>query len=336
VRPLAFLTFLFVALLPALAFGQSITLGTQIDHSVDTDATSYDEIWYEECTTPGATVTIPVTLMGVDNDNVHIWVGRSVNCADNSTREMNVDEGNCVDIGVMEGNTTAELLVQDVLQVLTDEAIGSANYCSSIGQDTVTVYFLDMVSTTVTTSASTAFDVDFSGPSAPEIERVGVGENQLIVHWGSSSSADIDGYRLFCEPLAGGTPVDEEDGSAPEPPCVGTSLVPGERPPGSVKASKQYGVTKDSGAYDGLENGVWYACGVAGVDTQGNYGNLSELACGKPELVTDFYEAYVRAGGQGGGGFCAFSRTPHRSALAVVAVAALLLAARRRKGATQS
>jgi hypothetical protein len=330
VRLLAFLTFLFVALLPALAFGQSITLGTQIDHSVDTDATSYDEIWYEECTTPGATVTIPVTLMGVDNDNVHIWVGRSVNCADNSTREMNVDEGNCVDIGVMEGNTTQELFVQDILQVLTDEEIGSANYCSSIGQDTVTVYFLDMVSSTVTTSASLPFKVDFSGPSAPELDRVGIGESQLIIHWDSSSSADIDGYRVFCEPLD--TLVEE----GAEPTCVGTLLVPGERPPGSVKASKQYGVTKDSGAYDGLENGVWYACGVAGVDTQGNYGNLSELGCGKPEPVTDFYEAYVNAGGEGGGGFCAFSRTPQRSALAAFGAAALLLAARRRKGAARS
>jgi len=332
VRLLAVLTFLFVALLPALAFGQSITLGTQIEHSVDTDATAFDEIWYEECTNPTATVTIPVTLVGVDNDNVHIWVGRSVNCADNSTREMNVDEGNCVDIGVMEGNTTVELVVRDILQVLTDEEIASANYCSSIGQDTVTVYLLDMESSTVTTSASVPFKVDFSGPSAPDIKSVGIGENQLIVKWDSSSSSDIDGYRVFCEPVAGGTLVDEGE----EPACVGTLLVPGQRPPGAVKASQQYGQTKESGSYDDLENGIWYACGVAGVDTKGNYGDLSDLKCGKPEIVTDFYEAYVAAGGEGGGGFCAFSRNPNRSALVVVGALALVLAARRRKGAARS
>ena len=340
VRPLAFLTFLFVALLPALAFGQSITIGAvdQFEHSVDTDSMTLSEIWFEECENEGATITIPITLTGIDDDNVRIFVSKSVDCANNDERDEAINAGTCINIGGLEDKNTVKLDVRQILRPLTSEGVDSANFCSSIGQDTVQVFLLDLGTSTVTTSARTTFSIDFLGPNPPELERVGIGENQLIVHWDASSSSDIDGYRIFCEPLSDGSLVGEggADGEAASPDCSGTSLIAGQRPPGSVRASPQYGVTKDSGAYEDLENGVWYACAVAGVDAQGNYGNLSELACGRPQPVTDFYEAYVNAGGEGGGGFCAFSRAPHRSALALLAATALMLAARRRKGAARS
>jgi len=340
VRPLAFLTFLFVALLPALAFGQSITIGPvdQFEHSVDTDSTTLSEIWFEECENRSATITIPLTLVGIDDDYVHVFVSKSVNCANDDERDEAIAAGTCLDLGVIEDDTAVELSVRDILRPLTSEDVDSPNFCSSIGQSSVKVAFLDLTDgSTVAHSAQTSFSVDFSGPNPPELESVGIGESQLILHWDASSSSDIDGYRVFCEPLADGSLVGEGgSGGGGAPACAGTQLVAGQRPPGSVRASQQYGVTKDSGSYDGLQNGVWYACGVAGVDRQGNYGNLSEIACGKPEPVTDFYEAYVQAGGQGGGGFCAFSRKAHHSALALVTGAALLFAVRRRKGADRS
>ena len=343
-RLLAYLTFLFVALLPALAFGQSITIGPveQFTHSVDTDSTTLSEIWFEECETPGATIEIPITLMGISDDNIHVFVSKTVDCSNDNERDEAINNGTCIDLGTIEDDNTIRLEVRDILRPLAPRDVGvdSPEFCTSIGDGgriSSTVYLLDLDGGTADTKASTTFSVDFTGPDPPDLDRVGVGESQLIVYWGASDSDDIDGYTVFCEPLSEGSLIGEggANGSG-TPECVGTQLKEGERPPGSVRGSQQYGVTKDSGAYGNLQNGVWYACGVAGVDRQGNTGNLSALACARPEPVTDFYEAYVDAGGQGGGGFCAFSRNPQRSVLVALGAAALVFAARRRKGAARS
>ena len=342
-RLLAFLTFLFVALLPALAFGQSITIGAvdQYDHSVETDSTVLNEIWFEECETEGATIEIPITLSGVDDDNVRIYVSEATDCSDNDNRNDAVNDGTCIDLGKIppDSESSLELNVRQILRPLAKGVpVDSADFCTSIGDTGARVYLLNFSGGSVDASAVAEFSVDFVGPEAPALERVGVGENQLIAHWEPSDSSDIDGYTVYCEPLADGSLVGEggTDGESATPNCAGVLLKEGERPPGTVRASDEYGVAKESGAYRGLQNGVWYACGVAGVDKQGNTGHLSAIACGRPEPVKDFYEAYVEAGGEGGGGFCAFSRAPHRSALALVAATALMLAARRRKGAVRS
>ena len=47
--------------------------------------------------------------------------------------------------------------------------------------------------------------------------------------------------------------------------------------------------------------------GVASTDAFGNVGALSSVACGMPQEVTGFYEAYRAAGGKAGGGFCGFA-----------------------------
>jgi MYXO-CTERM domain-containing protein len=83
-----------------------------------------------------------------------------------------------------------------------------------------------------------------------------------------------------------------------------------------------------------LQNGVTYAVAVAGEDAMGNAGELSEIQCGTPTLLDDFFEIYSRNGGPGGGGFCsvsygAASRTP-LAALGLGALGLLLVLRRRR------
>jgi hypothetical protein len=60
----------------------------------------------------------------------------------------------------------------------------------------------------------------------------------------------------------------------------------------------------------------------------GNAGVLSELQCGTPIELDDFYEIYSRNGGLGGGGFCTLPRAPrrpsHASLIAFGALVALL------------
>lgn len=92
------------------------------------------------------------------------------------------------------------------------------------------------------------------------------------------------------------------------------------------------GSTNTSGEARPLNNGTEYAVAVAGVDALGNIGPLSNVACGTPKAVTDFFEAYRNAGGSGGGGFCAIAArpAPGAAALLVAAFAARRLRRRRR------
>jgi hypothetical protein len=84
-----------------------------------------------------------------------------------------------------------------------------------------------------------------------------------------------------------------------------------------------------------LSNGVTYALAVAGEDALGNTGNISEIRCGTPRVLEDFYEVYTSQGGRGGGGFCnvaapGASRLPLGWGLSLLGCA-LVLAARRRR-----
>lgn len=88
-----------------------------------------------------------------------------------------------------------------------------------------------------------------------------------------------------------------------------------------------------------LENGTYYAVGVAAVDKLGNVGELAPVDCGSPIEVKDFYEAYREQGGQAGGG-CSVQRggPPVRAAGplagALVGLAFVLRRRRRARGAS--
>jgi len=51
-----------------------------------------------------------------------------------------------------------------------------------------------------------------------------------------------------------------------------------------------------------LSNGTRYAIAVAATDKYGNVGPLSEVVCETPEVTTDFWDDYKKAGGKAGGG----------------------------------
>jgi len=119
-----------------------------------------------------------------------------------------------------------------------------------------------------------------------------------------------------------------------DPNCTSTILVPGQPvPEGAIDCGTIGALTSKGGETDPvLENEGQYAVAVATEDDANNIGLLSGLACGTPRDVTGFYEAYTKAGGQAGGGYCSFAPA-HRDAM--YTGAALLLAAcafwRRRK-----
>jgi len=86
-------------------------------------------------------------------------------------------------------------------------------------------------------------------------------------------------------------------------------LIAGEPPnPAWIPCGSIDGTQVGEGvATRGVENGRTYAVAVASIDDLDNEGVLSEVVCSKPFPVVDFYEAYVDAGGQAGGGLCGIS-----------------------------
>lgn len=90
-----------------------------------------------------------------------------------------------------------------------------------------------------------------------------------------------------------------------------------------------------SGRVKGLVNGVTYAVAVAGTDSVGNVGKLSNVDCNSPTIVNDFYRVYRDAGGQAGGGFCTASGGVGHGAgvsgLILIALAAVGGSLRRRR-----
>ncbi len=91
--------------------------------------------------------------------------------------------------------------------------------------------------------------------------------------------------------------------------CSAPGLIEGQLPSKDLQVCSNVTSTNASrGIARGLENGVEYALAVAAVDDLGNPGHLSNVACGIPEEVAEFYEVYRADGGGGGGGICAVSR----------------------------
>jgi hypothetical protein len=173
--------------------------------------------------------------------------------------------------------------------------------------------------------------------------KTGPGQNVLVVRWHSPdyTAQEIQEYRAYraalTDPAGGAAGAASAAGSGGAAgmdggtlgPCEFAGLTP-EMPPGEgvTKCGETNGRTGEVEC-TGLTNGVRYAVGVATVDTYYNVGVLSETACGIPEPVTGFFEAYRDAGGAGGGGYCTIGASRSRTAAVGIVLAALGFIVRR-------
>ena len=83
-----------------------------------------------------------------------------------------------------------------------------------------------------------------------------------------------------------------------------------------------------------LKDGFFYNIAVAAVDGVGNVGPLSNVACGEPVPVDDFWRLYSEANGKAGGGFCSADGVgvpAGTSGLGVLMLASIVAMARRRR-----
>jgi hypothetical protein len=156
-----------------------------------------------------------------------------------------------------------------------------------------------------------------------------------------TSTADVDGFTVFCDPPPGGTAASTGvttagsggaggAGTGGAGSCSSTLLVPGKVPDTTLKSCGTSAKSSATVNAKGLTNGTAYAVAVASHDVLDNVGALSELACGTPAPVDDFFETYRDAGGTGGGG-CNVSAhgLVGQAALFGLGLAGLALAARR-------
>ncbi len=96
----------------------------------------------------------------------------------------------------------------------------------------------------------------------------------------------------------------------------------------------QGGATSTSINVTNLKDGFYYNIAVAATDAVGNVGPLSNVVCGEPQPVTDFWGEYTNANGKAGGGFCSTESVgvpAGTSGLGVLMVSSMVAMIRRRR-----
>ena len=330
-----------------LAHAQSTELGTRIQRSTK-PANNRDEntINKAECVRDD-TFTFSVTATAtssLSSYQLEVWSGSS--CEDKGARITNPQ---CRRVFNDEPSSTSNTVIVHARDIVSDSwgktpAETTVEDCDSGTSGTTdrTLYFLLVDGSDEVEAGSWAtypLKFDMNAPEAPTNIKAGIGESSLVVSWSEPDDADdLDGYRFYCDPPnEGGGLVGEGgatgSGGAPATPgdgCSSSVLTPGEAPPEGHECGST-SETSTNGEATGLVNGQTYAVAVASVDNYGNVGVLSSIACGTPEPVTGFFEAYRDAGGQAGGGYCAMNAGKSRLSAALVGLALLGLVFRRRR-----
>jgi hypothetical protein len=199
---------------------------------------------------------------------------------------------------------------------------------------------LDDVTTDTTRERYEAFCV----PAGTTWDSLGVDGGVPPVSTGGDVSAGsvdagdaggIDGGLGGVGGAAAGTLDAGTDTDAAPAACFTELLRRGSRPPPEQFSCGTANAVSRTLRTSRLPNNVNFAVAVSGQDDLGNAGIVSEIECGTPIPLDDFYELYSRAGGTGGGGFCSFSPQRRSSGVATLGVGLLVLAGlsyRRRRG----
>jgi len=357
-RTLALLGF---SLLGALwandALAQSITLnpaGIGRKYGFRESSTSATALWISraDCEAgadqSGDAFFFPLTLDGsFSSYELQVWVGGPGNdCSDPAARTGNSPLCWQVYKGVPTTNLpTIEVRVQDIVgmhkttETPNGPGSGTVEDCqpepgSTSAPQAVTLYFMFISGsggTVVGNGVTWETQYALMGPRPPTGVEAGPGDTQVVLKWTPSNDANLRGYRFYCDPVPG------SEGLTQSGTCPTSSFVPEEIPPSANECGGVDNSTAIEGHVKNLQNGRVYTVGVAGVDSVGNIGPLSNVVCATPEPTEDFYKLYRDAGGTAGGGFCSVGGVGGRSvggfALAVASASAIALALRNRRRA---
>ncbi len=322
----------------APAAAQTLTLAPTVTRTKSARDSSREPLWmsYKDCTSDDA-YQFTVSVMNYQGYALEVWAGSSVDCGAYDKRHGTSPQCWPVYAPSTPTASTFSLLVrvQDIIAQRKGGDIaaspGTSADCDAYSGPTtpqsLSLYFFLLngsgeAPAGFTPAVYTAAKYDLLGPVPPTNVKAGAGEGALIVRFDGSTDNDRQGYRFYCDR----TTLEGADGGG----CASAALVPGELPDESYYCGSVTGALSSRGEVSGLENQARYAVAVAGVDTVGNVGKLSALACGSPQEVTDFFEEYRAAGGEAGGGFCSLGARGGQGASALLLGALLALGLRRR------
>jgi hypothetical protein len=332
------------------AHAQTTEVGTRVERSTDAGGNRAVNMLNKAECIRNDTFTFDVTPSAptsLNNYVLEVWSGSG--CGDKATRVTNES---CRLVASQTPNGNGNTITVEAQNILGKDGgknpePATEEDCTSTtgGENKITLFVLlvDSNDDAANADAPGVYEIEYDlvAPTPPTGISAGVGESSLVVRWSApDDTEDVSGYRFYCDPPPGGGELLGEGGSAgsagasgsPTDGCSSSALVPGAAPPEGYGCG-DISDAATNGEASGLENGQAYAVAVASVDGYGNVGVLSSLACGTPEPVTGFFEAYRAAGGQAGGGYCAMHAGKSRLSAALVSLALLGFAVRRRRGA---
>ncbi|MBI2898003.1 MAG: hypothetical protein HYY06_30905 [Deltaproteobacteria bacterium] len=288
-----------------------------------------------------------VTTSGYSGNTLFVYTGS--NCSDQASRDSTGEDCKVIE-RITLGTNSSELHEIDL--GANEIANIDGEDCEAL-DDNLRVWFLVLSAegdeTPIASASSpTASDIRVLTvpPAAPSNLTTGAGESRAEVDW--EGAVEGEHYYVACSPQPGA----QVSPSATEPTAdaEGQEVCSGAAPTTGFEAGATFdrrwrcdqpsdetlfadGLAAQSATVDGLENEAQYHFAAVAVDDVGNPSVLSEIACATPRPVEDFFEAYRRAGGRGGGGICGVTpgaRAPDGAAAAIVLGLAALLSRRRR------
>lgn len=272
-------------------------------------------------------VTLGFLGPGLQSYALELWVGNG--CDQRSARQSVLPTCWQVYSGLPTNIVTnVEVGVRDLLSGLTTGHLAGEGGASSqdaaceptssaVGPQSLTLYaLLTDPNQDVFGDATWKTTYKLIPPQPPDIVSVASGDRKLSVDLMYTSFADtaVDGVQLFCDPAPNEPNADAngrtttDDAGAPIPSCPPSA----ELVPGADAASLQHlrcgSATKTAltAVAGDLTNGVSYNVAAASVDTYGNVGPLSSVACQAPQARTanSKVQACAFAGPRSGASAC--------------------------------
>ncbi|CAN5386286.1 hypothetical protein BH09MYX1_BH09MYX1_28560 [soil metagenome] len=320
---------------------------------------------------------LPVVITGIPtNYSLQAWAGTNCADASTRTGTnptcwpllpTNISLAAAVNVKIRMQDIVGQMTTnpKNVVYVAATSSVCTSQTTLGSGRTNLNVFLLWINggdATSQGTGATYAFAVKLFGPDAPTGLAAGAGGDLLKLTWtaptgqsdllgsriytqaaGGDASAATDATKLVCDEggvIDGGTddsgdaisiPVDASCTSVPiTTTCGGDIDVTAVTP-------TEIGGALGGGTVTGLVNGQSYSVAVAGYDSFGNSGALSEVICASPEETVDFWDNYQNSGGTGGGGYCAAGPTGGDTAPWVFFgiggfVTAVIVRRRRRRG----
>jgi hypothetical protein len=132
-----------------------------------------------------------------------VWAGQSDCTVQENRTGTNPKCWNLYTGRLTDSKPTIEVSARDIARRLDGD--GSVNDCRRTDSEfSLNLYFMHVSGDqTIGTGTQFAMSLDLVGPAAPTGVSVGLREESLAVEWTASVSTDIQGYRLYCEPMGG-------------------------------------------------------------------------------------------------------------------------------------